>query len=175
MRKTLKSCLFASLIILVLSADAAAFWGRGRSDDGVLKKKERAAATKVLAPLEGSVQLVFFSKSGKCKECSRIERLVRELSSLSGNVGFEVLDFGENAARAAALGVERAPAITILSGDGASYGISYYGLPLGYEFEAFLEAMTNVAAGTTGLESETAARLALVKMPVTITVFVAKH
>ena len=62
-----------------------------------------------------------------------------------------------------------------LDGEEKDTGIRYFGLPLGFEFEAFLQAIVNTAHGTPGLRPETVAGLAALKDPVTVTVFVARH
>ena len=164
----------SALIVLALPEISPAFFGGGK-DKGILKKKERAAAVEILGDMETEAQLVFFNTTEKCKQCGDIERLINDLSGISEMIIPELLDFENDSSRAADLGVERAPAIVLLGRDGRDYGIRYYGLPLGYEFEEFLEAILNTARGTTGLAPETEAGLKSLTKPVTITVFVARH
>jgi len=152
----------------------AFFWG-GNEKSGILKKGERSKAASILSGLEEEAELLFFTKADGCKECGRIEGLLAELSTLSEKLSHEILSLGSSPGRAAELGVEMAPAIVLLGKDGKDYGIRYHGLPLGFEFEAFIEAIVDTAHGTTGLEPGTVAGLGLVKKPVTVTVFVARH
>lgn len=174
MARTWLSAAVTALMLLALPGLSPAFFG-GSKDKGILKKKERAAAIEVFSGMESEVRLLFFNTTEECKKCGDIGRLLKELSEMSGYVDHEVLDLEEDSSRAAELGVVRAPAIVMLGGGGRDYGIRYYGLPLGYEFDSFLEAVLNTARGTTGLSPQTEEGLKLVTKPVTISVFVARH
>jgi hypothetical protein len=50
-------------------------------------------------------------------------------------------------------------------------GIRFYGIPLGYEFMPFLEAIKDASRGGTDLTPETRAALAEVREPVHLQVF----
>jgi alkyl hydroperoxide reductase subunit AhpF len=141
----------------------------------LLKKGERELARTVLSTLRKEAHLVLFLEDDGCKKCGRAERLLTELASLAPRLSLQTLSLGEHAERARELGIDKVPGIAILDGGKRSPGIRYYGVPLGYEFEAFLQAVVNTAHGSPGLEPETVAGLSLVKKPVTITVFVARH
>lgn len=94
---------------------------------------------------------------------------------MSPLLSLRVLTLGGSGERASALGIERVPAIVLLDGRQKDTGIRYYGIPLGFEFEAFLQAVVNTAHGTPGLQPGTVAGLDNLTEPVTITVFVAQH
>ncbi len=152
-----------------------AFFGGGRSKKSPLKKKERALALSVLSTLEKEAKLLLFTEDSGCKQCGKTERLLEDLASISPFLSLRVLTLGGSPVKASAFGVERVPAVILLDGEEKDAGIRYFGLPLGFEFEAFLQAIVNTAHGTSGLRPETIAGLAAVTRPVTVTVFVARH
>lgn len=165
---------------LGLSGDAFAsgdslaflFGGGGKKEKGVLGKKERALARERLAGLQGEARLILFAEERGCKRCDEAERLLEEIASFSDGVAVEVLSLSGDAGRAGELGIDKAPGIALFGA--ADTGIRYYGLPLGYEFEAFLGAIVQAAAGRAELAPATLAGLGELRNPVTITVFVAE-
>lgn len=68
-------------------------------------------------------------------------------------------------------GIDKTPAI-VLQGNGEDYGIRFFGIPSGYEFASFLEAIKDVAAGKTELAGDIARKLSGIDAPVHIQVFV---
>lgn len=146
--------------------------GGGRKGKSVLKEKERRLAEAALRNLGGEARLVLFTEEKGCKSCPKAERLMEELASLSPKVSLEVLSLSADAGRAGELGIERAPG-TAIKGP-RDTGIRYYGLPLGYELEAFVNAIRQAAEGEPDLAPEIVAGLGRLKDPVTITVFVAE-
>ena len=91
---------------------------------------------------------------------------------MSEKVTLEVLNIEKDAGRAAALGIERVPATAIMGRK--DHGLRYYGLPTGYEFTAFIEAIHKTSLGEHGLEETTFASLGELTKPVMITVFSTK-
>jgi hypothetical protein len=153
----------------------AFFGGGGSSKKSPLKKKEKELALTILSTLEKEANFLLFTESDGCKPCGKTEKLLEELAGLSPLLSLRVLTLGGSGEKAAALGIDKVPAIALLDGKSKDTGIRYYGIPLGYEFEAFLQVIVNTAHGTPGLQPETVAGLTPVKSPVTITVFVAQH
>ncbi len=146
--------------------------GGGSGKKGVLKKKEKSRAETALQNLEGEARLVLFTEKKGCGSCGKAERLMDELASLSPKVSLEVLSLSDDAGRAGELGIDRVPG-TALEGSGDT-GIRYYGRPLGYELEVFVDAIRQAAEGEPDLAPETMAGLGRLKKPVTITIFVAE-
>lgn len=151
-----------------------AFLGFG-GDKSLLDKGERAMAEEILGGMSSGVQAVFFNTSGKCRQCEDIGTFLEELAALSPEFSHITVFFEQAREQAAGFGVERAPAIVLLDSEGRSRGVRYYGLPLGYEYEAFLKAVSHISRGKADLAEETKVGLGDVKQPVTITVFVARH
>ena len=86
-----------------------------------------------------------------CQFCAETQELVQELAELSPLLKLEVYDFyGEGAAMARKLGVERIPALVL--GDGVGGRVKLYGIPMGYEFATLLESIEALSQGTPRLQ-----------------------
>jgi alkyl hydroperoxide reductase subunit AhpF len=99
---------------------------------------------------------------------------VEEVASLSDKITVEVKDFTGDAALAAQYGVDKIPAVVLLT-DGETpkdHGIRLYGVPAGYEFSSFIEDLRMLGSGDPGLSPETVAALQTLSRPVHIQVFV---
>ena len=153
----------------------ALFGGEKANQKSTLKQKQRKLARTLVSGLEKEAHLVFFSESGRCRECGKVKSLLEEITGMSPLLSLETLSLKVDTERAAELGIDKVPGIAILDGEGNDSGIRYFGTPLGFEFESFLEAVVNTAHGTPALQPETLAGLSLVEKPVTITIFVAQH
>ena len=65
----------------------------------------------------------------------------------------EIYDLVKDQKKAEEFKIDKVPAIAIVGKN--DYGIRYYGIPYGYEFNAFIENVVNVANGTTNLPEDT--------------------
>jgi alkyl hydroperoxide reductase subunit AhpF len=74
------------------------------------------------------------------------------------------------AERAKEYSVDKVPAIAIVGTK--DYGIRYYGIPYGYEFNPFIDNIISVSNGTTDLSEDTKNKLKTLDKPVHIKVFV---
>jgi glutaredoxin-like protein len=127
--------------------------------------------------LEGPVRVDFFTgpragphEPGGCPTCADTGKLLAEVASLSGKIRLAVHDFSAEADTAAAMGVDRIPAI-VLSG-GARGRVRFFGLPGGYEFGGFVEQLIDVGNGATDLAPRTKEALRSLARDVHIRVFV---
>jgi len=77
--------------------------------------------------------------------------------------------------KAAQYGIDRVPAIALLSQDGEGQGhdsrIRFLGTPAGYEFISLVHAIMLVGGRASGLTEENRQRIASVDKPVTMQVF----
>jgi glutaredoxin-like protein len=89
---------------------------------------------------------------------------------LSDKVQAEVHDFIADAELAKQYGIDKVPAIVVLGEK--DYGIRFYGLPYGYEFQTLMSALSVVSKGKTELSEETKAKLRVITNPVHIQVLV---
>jgi alkyl hydroperoxide reductase subunit AhpF len=163
---------FAAYILAATLLVSACSSNEEAAPRSLLKQKDRDFFQEVTASFEGKAQLVLFTSPEDCEYCGLTENFLGELAGLSEKVSLQVFDIGKEAGQAAALGIERVPGTAILGGK--DYGLRYYGLPTGYEFTSFVEAVHKAAEGVHGLEEATAEALAALSQPVMVTVFASK-
>ncbi|HJQ71016.1 MAG TPA: thioredoxin family protein [Blastocatellia bacterium] len=105
----------------------------------------------------------------ECETCEQTEALLKEVAALSDKIDLKVLEIATAAEEAAAYGIDRVPAFVL---KGAARGqVRFFGIPIGYEFSAFIEDLVDTAAGATDLSEETRSFLASLAEPVNIKVF----
>ena len=122
------------------------------------------------AGMKDEVRLVVFTQENECQFCKETRELVQEVASLSDKIKVEIYDFVHDAERAKEYGIDKVPAIAIIGR--RDYGIRYYGIPYGYEFNPFVDNIVNVSKETTNLLEETKNKVRSIDKPVHIQVFV---
>jgi glutaredoxin-like protein len=120
--------------------------------------------------LQGPVRLIVFTQEIECQFCKQTRELVEEVATLSDKIRAEVYDFVKDGKKAKEYRIDKVPAIAIVGKKGC--GIRFYGIPYGYEFNAFIEAIIGVSKGSTDLSEETKRKLKAIDKPVHIQVFV---
>jgi len=121
--------------------------------------------------MKDTVRLVFFTQEMECQFCKETRELVQEVASMvPEKINVEIYDFVKDAEKAKEYGVDKVPAIAIVGKK--DYGIRYYGIPYGYEFNPFIDNIINVSKGTTNLSEETKNKLKSLDKLVHIQVFV---
>jgi len=117
------------------------------------------------------VRLVVFTQELECQFCKETRELTQEVANLvPDKIKVEIYDFVKDADKAKEYGIDKVPAIAIIGEK--DYGIRYYGIPYGYEFNPFIDNIVNVSKGTTNLSEETKTKLQSLDKPVHIQVFV---
>jgi len=116
------------------------------------------------------VRLIMFTQELECQYCVQTKQLVYELAALNEKIQAEVHDFVADAELAKQYGVDKVPAIVLLGTK--DYGIRFYGLPYGYEFQSLMLGLAIVSQGKTALSEETKAKIKSITTPVHIQVFV---
>jgi glutaredoxin-like protein len=111
-----------------------------------------------------------FTQTLECKFCAETQQLVQEFAALNEKISVEVFDFVADAEKAKQLNIDKVPALIIMGEK--NYGVRFYGLPYGYEFQTLIEAVTIVSNAKTNLTEETKQKLREIKTPVHIQVFV---
>jgi glutaredoxin-like protein len=135
----------------------------------IMNERDRREVETQLKVLTGPVKLVNFTQEMACQYCRETEQLLREVKELSDKISLEVYNFQLDKEKVAQYRVDKIPA-TVVEGS-KDYGIRFYGIPLGYEFVPFLEAIKDISRGSTDLLPETRAALAEVREPVHLQVF----
>jgi len=120
--------------------------------------------------LVNPVRLIMFTEELECQSCVQTKQLITELAGLNDKILAEVHDFIADAELAKQYGVDKVPAIVILGQK--DYGVRFYGLPYGYEFQTLMSTLATVSQGKTDLSEETKAKLHAMNIPVHIQVFV---
>jgi glutaredoxin-like protein len=136
----------------------------------MLDKQTKQEAKKQLDSLTGKVKLVVFTQEQECQYCAENRKLAEEVAGLSANISLEVYDFEKDKAKAEEYKIDKIPAIAI-TGE-KDDGIRFFGLPYGYEFASFLEALKLISGGNPGLSDATKKYLDSLDKDVHIQVFV---
>ncbi len=135
----------------------------------VLSDRDAKEVRVQLTGLPGPVTLVNFTQELACQYCRETEQLLKEVAALSDTIRLEIYNFQLDKAQVAQYRVDKIPA-TVVTGT-KDYGIRFYGIPMGYEFGAFLAAIKDVSRDGTDLSPESRAALAEVVQPVHLQVF----
>jgi glutaredoxin-like protein len=142
----------------------------------LLSDRDREQLREVFDGLTRPVRLRFFTQTFGCDTCADTGRLLDALVALSPKLSTEECNLVLEPHRAAAAGVDRAPAIAVVALredlSEVDYGIRFVGLPGGYEFSSLVEAIQLVSSGDSQLTDESRRLLATLLEPVTVQVFV---
>ncbi|MGQ9550983.1 MAG: protein disulfide oxidoreductase [Candidatus Bathycorpusculaceae bacterium] len=120
--------------------------------------------------MEKPVEIVMFTQETECKFCAETRQLIQDLAALSDKIKVEIYDFVADAVKAEEYGVDKVPAVVVVGEK--DYGVRFYGLPYGYEFQTLIEAVVGVSRGKTDISDKTREMLEGIKNPVHIQVFV---
>jgi glutaredoxin-like protein len=137
---------------------------------GMLKEKDREKLIDLFKDIEKDVKIVMFTQETECPHCEMTRTMLEEVSGLSGKVSFEVHDFVADSDLAKKYRVDKIPAIVLL-GD-RDYGIHFYGVPAGYEFNVLIQDIMDVGRRNPGLSKEVMTELAKVDQPVHLQVLI---
>ena len=131
---------------------------------------EKDVIKKKFTALVNDVELVNFTQEYECQFCKEARDIVLQLGALSPKIKVKVFDFVNNGDDVTKFNIKKIPAIAIIGKQ--DYGIRYYGVPAGYEFTAFIDDIIDVSNGTTSLSEIIKKKLADIKKPVHLQVFV---
>lgn len=106
----------------------------------------------------------------ECAYCDQVRDLMVEFAALSSRISLTLHDFEEDPRAAADLGVKRVPAI-VLRGV-ANRPVRYFGMPTAAQFPAFVEALTEVSKGASGIDPAAERTLKRIKEDVKLQVLV---
>jgi glutaredoxin-like protein len=111
-----------------------------------------------------------YLKGQECLFCKETKQILREVSELSEKLTITVYDFTADKDKAELYGIDKIPA-TLLLGE-KDTGIRFFGIPSGYEYASFLEAIIDVSKGKSKLNPLTIQQLQSIKTALHIQVFV---
>jgi len=137
---------------------------------GLLAPTDQQRLRDAFSEMTRPVRLLFFTQTIGCETCAITKQILDELPPLSDRISIEEVNLVLDKERAAAFGVDRAPALAVLSGE-TDTRIRFLGAPSGYEFMSLVQAVLLAGGRPSALSEESRARLAAVEKPLTIQVF----
>ncbi len=126
----------------------------------------------LLAGINTPVRIHLFTQEFECGFCKETRQIAEEVAALSPSVSVHVHDFVADKALADSLKIDKIPAIAIMGDGDRDFGIRFYGIPSGYEFTSFLEAILMVGGQGHQVSAETLRFLESLEKPVHLQVFV---
>ena len=140
----------------------------------LLQQQDRDYLVEKFADLQNPVNLIVFTQEDDCQYCPETAELAGELADLSEKINLRTVDYTSNMELAAEYNVDKIPATIVMRGgdEAKDYGIRYYGIPSGYEFSSYIEAISMVGIGESGLSAETKAWVSTLETPIEMQVFV---
>ena len=137
----------------------------------MMKDKEREFLAKEFSQkLVDDVRLVVFTQDTPCVYCRETVDLANELADISPKLKVEVHDFIRDQMKAKELRVDKIPAMAVIGRK--DYGIRFYGIPSGYEFNSLVGAIMDVSRGESGLSQKSKDSLKELDQSISIQVFV---
>jgi glutaredoxin-like protein len=136
----------------------------------VLPPKEKDHIKKHFEELIGDVEAIVFTQELECQFCKETREIVLELGTLSPKIQTKIYDFVLNGDENIKYNIKKIPAIAIVGS--SDYGIRYYGVPAGYELSVLVATIIDVSKGVSSLSDNIKKRLAEIKQPIHIQVFV---
>jgi len=120
--------------------------------------------------LSDPVTLKLFTQPVECQFCQETRQLLTEVAALSDRLTLEVYDLVADQQVAQQYGIRRVPATVVMAGK--DFGIRFYGIPSGFEFNTLIEDIVALSQGAHGLSEESVEKLSLLEVPVHFQVFV---
>jgi alkyl hydroperoxide reductase subunit AhpF len=136
---------------------------------GFLSAQDEQAVRQEFVRMAGPVKIAVFASELGDETHRQTVALVKEVAALSDQITVEVLNPHIDRERAAAYGIEHAPALVV---EGAvDYGLRFYGIPAGYEFANLIDSIIVASTGEPAVSAATRDALGALAQDVTIKVF----
>ena len=130
----------------------------------LLKDKDKGKVTNAFKQITNDVTIVMFTQETECQHCEMTRTLLEEVSTLSDRITLAVHDFVADRDLANQYGVDKIPA-TVIIGE-QDYGIRFYGMPAGYEFNVLVQDIRDVGKRDPNLTDKVMAELSKIDRPV---------
>jgi alkyl hydroperoxide reductase subunit AhpF len=138
---------------------------------GLLSAQDEAVLKEHLSAITRPVTLLLFTQAIGGSESGPVAKtILNEIAALNDKITVVEKSFVLDAEDKAKYGVDKVPAIVILS-DGDDTRMRMYGAPVGYEFVGLVEAIVVAGTGKIDLDPETMAWIQAVDKPMHIQVF----
>ncbi len=136
----------------------------------LLKDEVRNEARERFKKLTGQVRLVNFTQKIECRYCEETRRLTEEIASLSPKISSKIYNFALDKEKSQQYKIDKIPALVV---EGKrNYGIRFFGIPGGYEFNSLISAIYDVSRKATDLSLESKDKIGKIDKPIHIQVFV---
>lgn len=120
--------------------------------------------------LTGEVRLVNFTQKIECHYCEETRRLTEEIASLSPKISSQVYNFTLDQEKSQQYKIDKIPAVVVEAEK--DYGIRFFGIPGGYEFNSLISSIIEVSRGKTDLSPDSKDTISKIDKPIHIQVFV---
>jgi alkyl hydroperoxide reductase subunit AhpF len=121
------------------------------------------------------VRVLFFTQTLDCEPCVQTRQILDELPPLSDKIAIEEVNFVLDKDKAAQYGIDRVPALALLSQDASGETrdtrMRFLGTPAGYEFVSLVQALLLAGGHDSQLTPANRALVEAVTTPTTIQVF----
>jgi glutaredoxin-like protein len=149
----------------------------------ILTDEVRDATEKRFAEtLDDEVKVIHFSQEPsrlvlpdylqgqECLFCKETKSLLQGVCSLSDKIELILYDFKADTDKAKDYSIDKIPATIITKG--TTRNVRFFGIPSGYEYASFIEAIVDASRGKTELRPETIEALKDIDTPIHIQTFV---
>ncbi len=117
------------------------------------------------------VDIVVFTDKGDCKYCRETLQIAQEVSSINPDIVVKHYPSESSLTELEKYSIRLFPATVIRSPE-KDYGIRFFGIPSGYEFETYVKDILMVSNKRTMLKDSTRDFIKMVREPLNIKVFV---
>ncbi len=150
--------------------------------DILTKEVSEATKKKFTEELSNKVKIFHFTqepsrlvlpdhlKGQECMFCKETKALLKDVCSLSEKIDLVLYDFTADAEVAKEYSIDKIPATIITRDKGKN--VRFFGIPSGYEYTSFVEAIIDASKGSTGLKPETIQALKGIDKDIHIQTFV---
>ena len=137
---------------------------------GFLTEGDSRDVRTYLNSMSEPVELLIFTTETNCQYCKDTKMLLAELSVLSDKISLKAFDMELDHALAEQYRIDKAPGIVVKGK--YDYGIRYFGIPSGYEFNSLIEDILDISSQNHGFSEEQLEKIARINSPVHLQVFV---
>ena len=136
----------------------------------LIDDKTKKELKRMLAPVQTSVNILYFTQENACPMCREQQKLLEDLVTTSDKLILKVYDFDKDSDQARKYRIDKIPATMVVSNK--DYGIRFYGLTAGYEFSSLVGAILMIAEGQSHLSPELEKAINSIDEPIHIQVMV---
>ncbi len=134
----------------------------------LMDEKTEKDVQRLLVKLPSPVDVLYFTQEKVCRACHEQQHILEQVARLSDKIRLKIFDFVKDGPQVTKYRIDKVPATAVIGKK--DYGIRFYGLTAGYEFQSLIETILMISTGKTGLSPELEAMIARIDQPVHIEV-----